>query len=302
MDFDYESGAEDSLFSMGVGEKLLVQDCTNLEWYKGRVVETAPGQIKVHYVGWSTNWDEWIEEDSPRLKKWSIRSVRAKDENTLTNESSRTQESWMCTADMRGFEHGFRNNGQRVRVRDRTFGVLHGVIQDFNPLQGYFVSIQEHQEDRWMVLPDPDVDFAQRVNSGGTSARQVKSPYSSSMKGIARVSQLGFHCKICDRHFSSKSALHIHMGKSMQCKNTILSSKTSEKFAKRKAEMFARRPARLIGRSLQYTGLKSAKYYDEEDMLVQEEEEDVYQEEYAFGATRGGCGGGVVRSFGEYIS
>ena len=38
-----------------------VQDCTDLEWYKGRVVESAPGQMKLHYVGWSSIWDEYVQ-------------------------------------------------------------------------------------------------------------------------------------------------------------------------------------------------------------------------------------------------
>jgi len=38
---------------------------------------------------------------------------------------------------------------------------VHGVIEDYDVMQGYLIRMEEHQEDRWMVLPDPDVDFAQ---------------------------------------------------------------------------------------------------------------------------------------------
>ena len=68
----------------------------------------------------------------------------------------------------------------------RTYGVLHGVIDDFSNTQGYMIRIEEHQESRWIALPDPDVDFVQRVNSSGTV--QVKSPR---IRAIPR----GFHCQ-----------------------------------------------------------------------------------------------------------
>ena len=103
---------------MNVGDKLLVQDCTDLEWYKARVTRMVSGQIRVHFVRWSSVWDEWIDIESPRLKSWSAANVRPKGESGA-NESSRTKESWMCTADMRGFDYGSRNIGQRVRIRDR---------------------------------------------------------------------------------------------------------------------------------------------------------------------------------------
>ena len=47
--------------------------------------------------------------------------------STVAFESSRAKESWMCTADMRGFEQGFRYNGQRVRIRDRWLRVIEWV-------------------------------------------------------------------------------------------------------------------------------------------------------------------------------
>ena len=124
MSFDDVSGAEEGAV-FALGDKLMVQDCADLEWYKGRVIEAVPGQLKVHFVGWGSVWDEWIEDDSPRLKQGSWGTVRAKDgdaknDDVTAIDSGRAKESWMCTADMRGFEHGARNAGQRVRIRDRS--------------------------------------------------------------------------------------------------------------------------------------------------------------------------------------
>lgn len=118
LSFDDVSGAEEGAV-FAIGDKLMVQDCTDLEWYKGRVIEAVPGQLRVHFVGWSSVWDEWIEDDSPRLKQWSWRTVRAKEDEVVASDNGQAKESWMCTADMRGFEHGARNAGQRVRIRDR---------------------------------------------------------------------------------------------------------------------------------------------------------------------------------------
>ena len=121
--FDDTLGPDDGSFKVNVGDKLLVQDCTDLEWYKARVTQVVSGQIRVHFTRWSSVWDEWIEIDSPRLKSWSAANVRAKVESAA-GESSRTKESWMCTADMRGFDHGSRNIGLRVRIRDRCPPVI----------------------------------------------------------------------------------------------------------------------------------------------------------------------------------
>jgi hypothetical protein len=97
------------------------------------VIEAVPGQIKVHFVGWSSIWDEWIEDDSRRLKAWTP-NIRAKEEPATASESSRTKESWMCTADMRGFDDGSRHISQRVRIRDRfsprPITPLQGALQE----------------------------------------------------------------------------------------------------------------------------------------------------------------------------
>ena len=75
-----------------------------------------------------------------------------------------------------------------------------------------------------MTLPDPDVDFAQRVNSGITAASQVKIPGETMTLRAAEgggVTRTNYYCKKCDRYFSSKSALHIHIGKSLECKREL---------------------------------------------------------------------------------
>ena len=41
------SDVDDFLDGLEVGHKLLVQDCTDLQWYKGRVTESVQGQVKV---------------------------------------------------------------------------------------------------------------------------------------------------------------------------------------------------------------------------------------------------------------
>lgn len=40
---------------------------TDKKWYEARVVGAREEQVKVHYRGWSSRWDEWIDRESPRL-------------------------------------------------------------------------------------------------------------------------------------------------------------------------------------------------------------------------------------------
>jgi len=52
------------------GKKVMVEDPADSKWYKARVVtgQSVDGnQIKVHFIGWNTMWDEWIDIESPRL-------------------------------------------------------------------------------------------------------------------------------------------------------------------------------------------------------------------------------------------
>ena len=67
--------------------------------------------------------------------------------------------------------------------------MLHGVVEDHSDAQGYMIRIEERQESRWMALPDPDVDFAQRVSSGAAVA--TSQPKSPRVRGMPR----GYHCQ-----------------------------------------------------------------------------------------------------------
>lgn len=35
-------------------------------WYKGKILEVKYGKYKVHYEGWGSSWDEWVEEERLR--------------------------------------------------------------------------------------------------------------------------------------------------------------------------------------------------------------------------------------------
>ena len=290
--FDEMLGEEGVESSMLVGSRVLVQDCTDLEWYKGRVIETVTGQIKVHFVGWSSIWDEWIETDSPRLKKWDGARVRPKDgaaEEQPLIESTRTKESWMCTADMRGFDRGIASNGQRVRVRDREFGLLHGAIEDYDSLHGYLVRIEERKEHRWMTLPDPDVDFAQRVNSGITAASQVKIPGETMTLRAAEgggVTRTNYYCKKCDRYFSSKSALHIHIGKSLECKRELWGPE---------GKLALHKQQKVVAATVQTQDVKE----DDGPKGFARDAAACTQRYATHGASRGNSSGVVIRSFGD---
>jgi hypothetical protein len=50
--------------------------------------------------------------------------------------------------------------------------VVHGVIEDYDPMQGYLIRMEEHKEDRWMLLPDADIDFVQVRQAGRRVGRR----------------------------------------------------------------------------------------------------------------------------------
>jgi hypothetical protein len=54
----------------------------------------------------------------------------------------------------------------------RSYGVVHGVIEDYDPMQGYLIRMEEHKEDRWMLLPDADIDFVQVRQAGRRVGRR----------------------------------------------------------------------------------------------------------------------------------
>lgn len=49
-----------------VGQWLDVKDTIN-QWLEAEVLEADEARVFIHYNGWGSVWDEWIENDSPRL-------------------------------------------------------------------------------------------------------------------------------------------------------------------------------------------------------------------------------------------
>lgn len=40
---------------------------TDSKWYEATIVGITDAKVKVHYRGWSSKWDEWLNRSSPRL-------------------------------------------------------------------------------------------------------------------------------------------------------------------------------------------------------------------------------------------
>ncbi|DBA01950.1 TPA: hypothetical protein N0F65_006683 [Lagenidium giganteum] len=57
-----------------VGQWLDVKDTVN-QWLECTVMEVAEDKIKVHYHGWPSRWDEWIDFDSHRIAAFRTRTV-----------------------------------------------------------------------------------------------------------------------------------------------------------------------------------------------------------------------------------
>eukprot|EP01084_Bolivina_argentea_P148228 259188_1 len=51
-----------------VGYKIDIYDAAYHKWYSGQILETSDEKVKVHYDGYSSNYDEWIDTQSDRLK------------------------------------------------------------------------------------------------------------------------------------------------------------------------------------------------------------------------------------------
>ena len=39
------------------------------KWYESAILQERDNKFFVHYIGWSSNWDEWIDKNSSRLGK-----------------------------------------------------------------------------------------------------------------------------------------------------------------------------------------------------------------------------------------
>jgi len=57
-----------------------VEDINN-KWYEAQITEVAdsdqggtPTKVKIHYINWSDNWDEWIDVGCDRIAKRSTHS------------------------------------------------------------------------------------------------------------------------------------------------------------------------------------------------------------------------------------
>src|SRR5438552_2470719 len=50
--------------SWKVGDQIEVQ--WQGDWYKAEVIEVKEAQYKIHYVGYASSWDEWIDKSRIR--------------------------------------------------------------------------------------------------------------------------------------------------------------------------------------------------------------------------------------------
>lgn len=57
-----------------VGQWLDVKDTVN-QWLESTVMAIADGKVLIHYHGWPTRWDEWIEVDSDRISTFRTRTL-----------------------------------------------------------------------------------------------------------------------------------------------------------------------------------------------------------------------------------
>ncbi|RLN45956.1 hypothetical protein BBJ29_003636 [Phytophthora kernoviae] len=57
-----------------VGQWLDVKDTVN-QWLESTVMDIAGGKVLVHYHGWPTRWDEWIDFDSDRIATFRTRTL-----------------------------------------------------------------------------------------------------------------------------------------------------------------------------------------------------------------------------------
>eukprot|EP00960_Hanusia_phi_P052275 761363-Hanusia_phi.AAC.2 len=213
-----------------VGDFVSVQDCTK-KWCTCEILKVLDGKVKVHYINWSSDWDEWIELDSDRLqesdvivdngkrkssksaketvvpKKHNPKSIKLNSEKTPSLEE---KQSWVCSVDMKkGFTNGSRYIGEQVRIRDRMHGLLRGLIDDFDE-RGYHVALEDNMKDRWIRLPDADVDFLQIV-----AQRPEPNQYPK------RTTRPSFVCTGCEKQFQTKQGLHFHLSRSDECQNVF---------------------------------------------------------------------------------
>lgn len=66
-----------------VGQWVDVKDTIN-QWLEAQVVEIRNNKAFIHYNGWGTRWDEWIEMNSPRIALFRTHTVQASASNYLS--------------------------------------------------------------------------------------------------------------------------------------------------------------------------------------------------------------------------
>lgn len=49
-----------------IGQWVDVKDTID-QWLEAQIIQVRNNQVYVHYNGWGTRWDEWIEMSSPRI-------------------------------------------------------------------------------------------------------------------------------------------------------------------------------------------------------------------------------------------
>jgi len=57
-----------SSFCQKVGDKVKVE--WKGIWFPSTILETKEGKFKVHYDGWDSKWDEWVEKG--RIQVWKV--------------------------------------------------------------------------------------------------------------------------------------------------------------------------------------------------------------------------------------
>lgn len=64
-----------TLPQLGVGQWVDAKD-TEGDWLEAQVTETRPGEVKIHYNEWTSNWDEWLPLGSNRLAVFRSHTVQ----------------------------------------------------------------------------------------------------------------------------------------------------------------------------------------------------------------------------------
>jgi hypothetical protein len=60
---------------LGIGDVLDAQDIEG-HWYAARVQDAKDGKLLVHYEGWPSKWDEWLDRTSPKLLPIKTKSLK----------------------------------------------------------------------------------------------------------------------------------------------------------------------------------------------------------------------------------